>query len=1588
MSSVIERIVEQNLGVYRAAPSRLQEDVSQEAQVASDYRGRLVYELLQNADDAMAGSATDDDRVLFLVTEDELWIANTGRSLTDEDVHGLCGLGASSKVDPAGNRRASIGHKGLGFKSVLEVTDEPIVYSRTHSFKLGARHARPAIENLWREDERAPPRSVPAMRFPARLEQPDGRWSGFSANGFNTAFRFPFRDSLDVDRRAAVADLLLELPLTTVLFLKHLEVVEVRVERAGESTTRTWRVKRERLDGDEWSTTTGLSGSGIYRVSVAGDVHEAATFLVAHDEDVQIGAHRVGLSGPAWDGVELTEVSVATLAPGSGDLPAAWRRFHVFLPTSESCPYPILVNGAFSTDLSRQRVRVSAEAGDYNTHLVRQGAALVRAKLVPLLRASGAEAVLAALDRGVRHDVETDTAAGLLHAAITRELAAIPLLPCETGPDSPLAEAILPPAVLDDDGAAFRAALGEDPVWEGRRFPSARFCAGRWANVAADHGAMELSPATSLRVLAALVSPARAASLDDDSGGFELDPVLELCTVLWRRASGPDRAALEECARQEPLFPVRRNDDRSLVRTAIGNDTAFYPPQSARQDLPLRGLRFMYHGICWGALNRSERLTMLGEPMKAWSSLFDVRDFSFQEVMSAAVIPALGLHPDAAARELGVSLRDMRTLAAICELAGRFAKPDRPLRYQRLQSDRALFPLSRLPVLCRSRAGTEEWQPAYRVYFGADWIGEDSVERITDATADPAALDVAYLAAPDRFLGLLDALGPAPTVSRADELGDEIGDDEDADQALETDEHDRWIAFLAWIGVNRALRPVHFHDVDDDGTGWLTTKGLAQPRGWAFSSLGETWQEFRRAVDRVVSSRSDTETVVPYLYEAHDLDLALPVSDAAERDASGAVSRALFAHLVRHWSWYSQFADTQLALTGAKAPGQRSFPPKAKDDELVVAGDNLWLQRLQNRAICPTSHGPRRPDVTWLPSAELERRFGGRRRSSAQLLPVLDVPTGLPNNAVRSLAERLGVRAEPSPSTFQLTDAVLLCERLQRLYGDAGTPIDTTVLRDVIKPVYRELFALLSGQSTAGATDPALHDAPLLADTADGLRFLPARDVLYARTPGVRERSGVAGTVATFVLEAEPAATAPLTRLFGVRTLEDALEWHPDPGECSLDADELVEARAGLRSLVPPLLARIRVERNDPRDARLLSAFFEQVEPVDALDVSCTLDGVRLQRVAERPYFVRTEPLQAFIVWNEPRAWPPPPEAAQGLAMALADALGINLVETFLAFIQSDGAQQRRLLEIAGAAGLLGEIVDELADPQLDHEPGGDDEGPAPTAAPGGGDSGETAARPPTGPAVPAAPPMPLLRFEDLTIGGEPMLVRGEAGSANGGQSGDARARPPQHPDGAGRAARGTDLGALDALGMRVAIAYEVHRLRGAGHDAARELVPGEPEPGDTFVIDVHNPDVIRAAEATSPVARRVLLALEQQGVSRLYPGFDLLTVTVGDPDRLIELKSSGVDARVQTMSWNEWKTARASHLRDRFWLYLAGNLRADLAHAEPFVRAINNPFGTLGADEVHQGTVRRAVQLRVREFTIAEQLDLGVRAARAATPP
>ena len=98
-------------------------------QVAQEYRGRAVLELLQNAHDVLGrGGGGDRRQVSFVLNssseQPELMIANSGRPFRREDFSGICQLAQSPK-DP----NKSVGNKGLGFRSVLELATRPEVWS-------------------------------------------------------------------------------------------------------------------------------------------------------------------------------------------------------------------------------------------------------------------------------------------------------------------------------------------------------------------------------------------------------------------------------------------------------------------------------------------------------------------------------------------------------------------------------------------------------------------------------------------------------------------------------------------------------------------------------------------------------------------------------------------------------------------------------------------------------------------------------------------------------------------------------------------------------------------------------------------------------------------------------------------------------------------------------------------------------------------------------------------------------------------------------------------------------------------------------------------------------------------------------------------------------------------------------------------------------------------------------------------------------------------------------------------------------------------------------------------------------------------
>ena len=134
-----KEVIDKTLGEIRSFLDELSNGTSRyrslhnlTEQVEHQYHGRFLIELIQNAHDALfeAGDADTPQRIEIVLAEEEspygaLYIANDGQPFTPSNFKALSNLGQSDK-DP----QKSIGNKGIGFRSVLEITKAPEIYSR------------------------------------------------------------------------------------------------------------------------------------------------------------------------------------------------------------------------------------------------------------------------------------------------------------------------------------------------------------------------------------------------------------------------------------------------------------------------------------------------------------------------------------------------------------------------------------------------------------------------------------------------------------------------------------------------------------------------------------------------------------------------------------------------------------------------------------------------------------------------------------------------------------------------------------------------------------------------------------------------------------------------------------------------------------------------------------------------------------------------------------------------------------------------------------------------------------------------------------------------------------------------------------------------------------------------------------------------------------------------------------------------------------------------------------------------------------------------------------------------------------------
>lgn len=396
LCSEVTRRTQANLRVYRDNPDYVDEHASIEhSATKGGYERRQVHELIQNAADELIGHP--GGRVEVRLAHGTLYCANQGSPFAPGGVRALLQSHLSPKE---GNE---IGRFGLGFKSVIEITDRPSVVSRSGSFEFDSDRAKREIEAVSPGHEMYPVLRTAWPLDPNGINDPNVlelmAWA-------STVVVLPLRSATD---RIWLAEVMSEFPAEFLLFSPHVGELILRVE--GESRPRRIRV----VAADDT------------RVEVHEGRHRALWHVFGTSHEPSEAARKQG-------GLRASRASVPVQWAVCPEHNAGSRgQFWAFYPTSWGTTLSGILNAPWKTNDDRTALL----EGVFNDELISVAARLVAesfgklpvgedpGRLLELLPGRGAE--------------DPEGVARTLASAIYQELTELPAVPDQEGVLRPVA---------------------------------------------------------------------------------------------------------------------------------------------------------------------------------------------------------------------------------------------------------------------------------------------------------------------------------------------------------------------------------------------------------------------------------------------------------------------------------------------------------------------------------------------------------------------------------------------------------------------------------------------------------------------------------------------------------------------------------------------------------------------------------------------------------------------------------------------------------------------------------------------------------------------------------------------------------------------------------------------------------------------------------------------------------------------------------------------------------------------------------------------------------------------------------------------
>lgn len=404
IGAYIRKESSRTLESYHRQPNLVIEHANLEEDTArGGYAARQLFELVQNSADALAGSS--EGRIRIKLTPTHLYCADEGHPIELDGVRALMFSHLSSK-----RGTEEIGRFGLGFKSLLGVSDTPEFFSKSGSFRFNRNRAAELIQPIVPTVERYPVLRLPEAIDPWPEMENDPILRELMSWGANIV-RLPLKDhavqTLDKQIR--------EFPPEFLLFVRHVSQLVLQNEVQGDTRTLSLH-RRDNLcvlnDGDK------LTRWMITRVihSLSPDAQSDRRSL---DDGSQV---------PITWAVPIGRLN----EPG---------KFWAYFPTMTTSLLAGILNEPWKTNEDRQNLL----PGVYNDELIDAAAKMV-ANALPLLSTKSDPAKhLDALPR--RHEAGDSEHSDRLRDQLLLKLQGRPMVPDQDGTLRKVRELSYPPAI-------------------------------------------------------------------------------------------------------------------------------------------------------------------------------------------------------------------------------------------------------------------------------------------------------------------------------------------------------------------------------------------------------------------------------------------------------------------------------------------------------------------------------------------------------------------------------------------------------------------------------------------------------------------------------------------------------------------------------------------------------------------------------------------------------------------------------------------------------------------------------------------------------------------------------------------------------------------------------------------------------------------------------------------------------------------------------------------------------------------------------------------------------------------------------------